>query len=150
VVYCTHCNSGSGIRNVADLRDHVFRKIEGNVRTGRWKNSRKMAGDAENERASPPAAQAAAAATEESTGRSQKKEEILLELADGRRRTARQVASRVEISADRAEVFLEDLRAANLVSRQDFHRLEFEDPKASEWRLTTGGQRYLAARNLIE
>ena len=36
-VFCTTCNVGRQFVNVSDLRDHVWRKIEANVRTGRWR-----------------------------------------------------------------------------------------------------------------
>ena len=35
-VYCTYCNKSFGIRNAADFRDHVRRKIESDARSGRW------------------------------------------------------------------------------------------------------------------
>jgi hypothetical protein len=35
-IFCTRCNSGFAI-NVSDLREHISHKIEGDVRSKRWK-----------------------------------------------------------------------------------------------------------------
>jgi len=36
-VFCTSCNVGRRFRNVDDLRHHALLKIQGDARTGRWK-----------------------------------------------------------------------------------------------------------------
>ncbi len=45
-VFCTTCNLGRQFVNVSDLRDHVWRKVEANGRTGRWQQHRGKKGHA--------------------------------------------------------------------------------------------------------
>ena len=91
-----------------------------------------------------------AAEQQRTARRTETDEKILLTLTGRQKRTASEIAGMLGIGHDRAEVYLSELRKADLVCVQAYAQYAGEPHQESDWSLSNEGRKYLADWQLVK